>query len=351
MVTTPAAISLIKFAEGYRPEAYLDTKGIPTIGHGTTVFADGTPVQIGDETNPDDAERELFFHVRKEVEPTLEKLFGDVALQPNQRDALASFVYNLGPDKDEKYPTLYKLVRDGAPDDEIAKQLVKYRDRGTDGELGLYRRRVAEALMWQGLPIERAWGIELSDDVLDVIAEVRAENGLFVEDEPVTALDPDELPETDTIEPGEDLPSYWGKLTESEQAEYLNMQQMANVTGEPQPPIRAVVDVQPTVRAVEIADVPYLDTETPMVKPIEESQRGRGYAKTETGKQIGGVAVIGTAATSVGMLEPVVAFVDKYPKETIAWTFFGLLILGVICFYFGKWQRQKGEDEATDLLS
>ena len=347
MVTTAAAISLIKVAEGYRADAYFDTKGIPTIGHGTTVYSDGNPVQIGDETNHDDAERELFFHVRKEVEPTLEKLFGDVALQPNQRDALASFIYNLGPNMEGKYPTLYRMVHEGAPDSEIALQLVKYRDKGTDGELGLYRRRVAEALMWHGLPIDRAWGIELSNNVLDVISEARAESDLFEE----PSLEPDELPETDPIEPNEGLPSYWDKLTESEQAEYLNMQQIANVTGEAQPPIRAVVDVQPAVRAVEIADVPYLDTETPMVKPIEESQRGQGFAKTEIGKQVAGTAVIGTAANSVGMLEPIVAFVDRYPKETIAWTFFGLLILGVICFYFGKWQRRKGENEATELLA
>lgn len=350
MNTTPALASLIKTVEGFRPEAYFDGEGIPTIGYGTTVYSDGTPVQIGDSIDHEQAEREVFHYIRNTVEPTLERHFSDVKLEPNQRDALGSFIYNLGPDKDGKYPTLHRLIVDGSSAEEIARQFVKYRNKDSSSERGLYRRRVAEALMFQGLPYERGLGIALEDDVLDIIAEVR---GNAVSDElfdpPVTAIEPDELPETDLIEPFEDMPTYWDKLTEAEQTEFLNRQQSANITGEAQPPVR--VAVEPRANAIAIEAVPYLDNPEPKVKPIEASQRGRGYAKTQTGRDVGVVAVGGTAATAIGAMEPAVKFVDKYPKETIAYVFFAMLVFGVLYYYYGLWQRQKGEDEAEDLLS
>ena len=61
-------------------------------------------------------------------------------------------------------------------------------------------------------------------------------------------------------------------------------------------------------------------------------------------------ALPGTAAVAVGAVEPVVSFVDRYPKETILWVFVTLTVLGLIYYMFGKWQRERGEDEATDLL-
>ena len=86
------------------------------------------------------------------------------------------------------------------------------------------------------------------------------------------------------------------------------------------------------------------------MKPIEDSQRGKGYAKTQTGKEPGAAGVIGTGAVAVGAVEPVVAFVDKYPKDTILWVFVVLSILGFGYYMYGRWQRTKGEDEAKDLL-
>lgn len=358
MSTTPAAISLIGAFEGFGPHAYLDPLGIPTIGKGTTRYRDGATVQLGDEISEEDADRELFFHLREKVEPVLESVFGKVDLQPNQRDALASFIYNLGGDADKKYPTLKRLILDGASNESIARQLVEYRNVGTDAELGLYRRRVAEACMWCGVPYDSAFGVELTDDVMDIIASARGnmdraagpesvEKDLFEADE----LTPDDLPNADFIEADEGQPSYWDKLTEPEQTEYLNRHQRAVLTGEAQPPVRSTIAIRPTIRPVEIKNVPYIENPKPKVKPIEASQRGRGYAKTETGRGLGIVATGGTAATAVGAMEPAVKFVDKYPKETIAYVFFGLLIFSVSYYYYGKWQRQKGEDEATDLLA
>lgn len=335
MQTTLAAINLIKEFEGFRPHAYLDPLGVPTIGYGTTIWSDGLKVQLGDSIGHDEAERELFTHVRKEVEPTLTRLFGDLPLQVGQRDALASFIYNLGPDADKKYPTLVSLVRSGAGIESIARQLVKYRNKGSSAEEGLHRRRVAEALMFAGLNSEHAKNVELDDDVMDVLVKAGLQ---------------------------QPLPKGYEGLSPNEQTEWLNKNESAKIKGEPAPPItpdvlpgppaiKPALKVQQRVNKVAIGDVPYIENPTPSVKRIEDSQRGKGYAKSEAGKNIGSVAVIGTASTAVGAMEPVVRFVDKYPKDTIAMVFVGLLIFGVIYYYYGQWQRQKGEDEAEDYLA
>jgi len=55
---TLSAASLIGLAvsEGYSDRAIIPTKGdVPTIGFGTTTRPDGSPVQMGDRTNPVEA--------------------------------------------------------------------------------------------------------------------------------------------------------------------------------------------------------------------------------------------------------------------------------------------------------
>ena len=345
MQTTLAAISLIKQYEGFRPDAYIDPLGHPTIGFGNTTWEDGEPVQLGDEISRDDAERLLFDYVRKEVEPTLSSIFGDLALQPNQRDALASFVYNLGPDHEGKYPTLVELVKAGASDEDIALQLVKYRNAGSSAELGLYRRRVAEALMWAGLEWECACEIKLTDHVLDVMTHARNSHSEVVEQEVYE-------PPARNLK----LPENWVNMTPNQQTQWLNLGEAKRAaTGENRigvPVPAGPVKVEKRVDKVDVSAVPYLNNNAaPSVKRIDDSQRGKGYAKTQTGKELGTAAVIGTAATATGAIEPVVQFVDKYPKDTIAYVFFALLIFAVVYYYYGQWQRQKGEDEAEDLLA
>ncbi|MEM9584776.1 MAG: lysozyme [Pseudomonadota bacterium] len=325
MQTTLAAISLIRSFEGFRPEAYLDPKGIWTIGSGLTRWADGKPVGPGDEISPERDEEEMFHHIRKEVEPAMDRHFQDVPLQPNQRDALASFVYNLGPDADKKYSTLKAKIVDQAPLIDIARQWVKYRNKGSNFELGLYRRRVAEVLMWAGLPWEGAKDIELRDDVEDVIANVSADTDLFDQPEPVAEPALPEYP-----------PKGWKEKTEHQQTEWLNENQ----------PLK----VKKKVHTIPVKQVRYLETTEPKVKDMKDSQRGKGFAKEEIAKASGTVAIGGMVADQVGIVEPVVAFAEKYSPAKIATVFIVLGVISIVVFYWGKWQRQKGEDEADTLL-
>ena len=51
-----SALIGLAVSEGYSDRAYIPTKGdVPTLGFGTTTRPDGTPVQMGDRTNPVEA--------------------------------------------------------------------------------------------------------------------------------------------------------------------------------------------------------------------------------------------------------------------------------------------------------
>lgn len=175
MTTTPTALLLIKAWEGFKTQAYLDSAGIPTIGFGTIKYSNGDSVMLGDEITDDEAEQELFHYIRDELEPSMERHFGDAALQPNQRDALASFLYNLG-GNEQAWPTLKRLINSAASVDKIADQWMKYHRAGGRALKGLYRRRMAEVLVWMGMGWEAATDIvqnvELGDDWRDFAPNV-----------------------------------------------------------------------------------------------------------------------------------------------------------------------------------
>lgn len=88
-----SGMEILKDFEGFRSSAYLDSKGIPTIGYGT-IRINGQPVRLGMtctmaqalEWKRQDLARFL---------PAIERLV-KVPLTQNQVDALVCFVYNVG---------------------------------------------------------------------------------------------------------------------------------------------------------------------------------------------------------------------------------------------------------------
>lgn len=102
--TTPTTIGLrdiseqgfaiIREFEGFRANAYLDTGGVWTIGYGTIKYADGTKVKKGDACTEGQAELWLKNDCQW-VDACLDKYL-KVAINQNQFDALASFIYNVG---------------------------------------------------------------------------------------------------------------------------------------------------------------------------------------------------------------------------------------------------------------
>lgn len=83
---------LIKRYEGYREHAYKCQAGIWTIGYGTTRYPNGYAVKAGDTCTRAQAEQWLACHLETEVNHYLDKDFPK--LNPNQREALQSLLYN-----------------------------------------------------------------------------------------------------------------------------------------------------------------------------------------------------------------------------------------------------------------
>lgn len=86
--------SIIREYEGFRPQAYLDTGGVWTIGYGTIKYPNGARVKKGDTCTQGQAELWLKNDCQW-VDACLDKYIS-VPVTQNQFDALASFVYNFG---------------------------------------------------------------------------------------------------------------------------------------------------------------------------------------------------------------------------------------------------------------
>lgn len=104
-------LKFVKQFEGLKLIPYKDTRGIPTIGYGTTFYDDKIPVKLTDpQITADKALTMLetaLNHLGDELEPLIK-----IDLNQNQIDALLDFSYNLGIRAISK-STLLKLLNNG----------------------------------------------------------------------------------------------------------------------------------------------------------------------------------------------------------------------------------------------
>lgn len=95
LVLSAASLIGIAINEGYKDVAYIPTKSdVPTIGFGTTTRLDGSPVQMGDRTNPVEALQRKARDLQK-FEGAL-KACVSVPLYQNEYDAYVDMAYNIG---------------------------------------------------------------------------------------------------------------------------------------------------------------------------------------------------------------------------------------------------------------
>lgn len=134
-------IDLIVKFEGFSSVPYLCPASIPTIGFGSTRYADGTKVKLIDMPITEVEAMELLRETLVNFEKCINKNV-KVPLNQNQFDSLVSFVYNVGFGNFEKSTLLKKLNEEdyiGASD-----EFVRWNKANGVPLRGLTARRLAE---------------------------------------------------------------------------------------------------------------------------------------------------------------------------------------------------------------
>lgn len=140
-----AGEELLNGFEGFRPYPYLDVKGVPTIGYGTTHYPNGKKVTLKDE--PVTKEKAIEYRdsfIDNWILPVLDSEV-TVLLSQNQVDSLISFIYNVGP---SAFETSHLLQRINNKDscELIHAEFAKWKKSGGKVITGLVVRRGKEAL-------------------------------------------------------------------------------------------------------------------------------------------------------------------------------------------------------------
>ncbi|MEH6743917.1 lysozyme [Hyphomonas sp.] len=340
MKTTPGLISFLQLVETggkFRPVAYDDrhpdrvlqpgdpVEGRLTYGTGHTTRPDGSALQIGDEITPQEDLDRLHRYVREEVEPVIENLV-HVPLWPEAYDAIGSIIFNFGAGEVSGW-RLWRRINAGEPWSNIAIEWVTGTFYDDDIPLlGLWRRRIMEVLMFFKLEWRVGANVGWNSDVIKVMNTMGWEGD---QPKPVTTEDLN----TAQLEDLEDKARETGAVVVRE--------------------AKAKVAVKTAKSPIPVDHIEYLDDEAKAevkVKKVKDSQRGKGFAKQEVAKTVSTVAVSGMIAEQVGAVEPVMKFVNAYSYSTIGIVFGGLTVFAVIYYFYGKWQEQKGRDDADTLL-
>ena len=147
MTSDQTCFDFIKRREGLNLNAYQDSAGIWTIGYGSILYSDGSPVKQGDCITQVVADQ----LIEEEINAKAAKVnagFPPAVLNQNQFDALVSFAYNVGTGA-LLNSTLLKLVKANPSDPKIRDAFMMWDKVHKNGQLeevqGLKNRRSAEA--------------------------------------------------------------------------------------------------------------------------------------------------------------------------------------------------------------
>ena len=153
-ISIKKAAELIASLESFRSNAYLDQKGIATIGYGT-IEINGKHVQLGDKITQKDAFDLLIKRVGQDF--GLLNSFCEVhkiSLSDEQVSAILSFIYNCGFENFCSSSMAQDLIRN-EPNvaEKVASDLLKWNKIRIGENLvysqGLYNRRLKEASLFK----------------------------------------------------------------------------------------------------------------------------------------------------------------------------------------------------------
>lgn len=365
--TSNGQIGEIAEREGYRAKVYRPIPGKNAKGEWNSSLTGGygqegalfpgTPGEIkiveGLVIDRETAWNALCFFVYNVVDPMVTEYCNPQTQA--EHDACASWVYNIRHSrlKKDEY-TFPKLVRlaDRSPEhmDRIINCLLEY-CLTPGAETGLFRRRLVEALDFQGLPTTpEALGFIQSARVSRLDGGQVMGNAAWVHPTGKYCA---------TVDPGYVFQVAEGvkQKTEDEVTADLNAAQLEKLRGKPAAPSAKPVAAKkpapvplPQPKPLEAPAVTRVPTPqvnvTAAPKPMEESKTHKGLSKAESGKE---TVIIGTTVTGIGALLPNVSaltnYLQQFPTETILKT---VAIIGVVVIVVGLWRWYAGRMIAYD---
>jgi len=142
MKASANCLALIKACEGFSAKPYLCPAGVPTIGYGSTRYADGKKVALSDPHITVAQAEEIMRTTLGEYEAAVNRYVG-VPLTQNQFDALVDFAYNAGA-QNLRTSTLLRMLNAGNYAG-AANQFERWVYSGGTKLYGLVKRRKLEA--------------------------------------------------------------------------------------------------------------------------------------------------------------------------------------------------------------
>jgi len=147
MTPDQTCFDFIEKHEGCKLTAYQDSANIWTIGYGTIVYEDHTPVKHGDTITQQRADQLLQAEIAKKA-ASVNAFILPATLMQQQFNALVSFAYNVGTGALQN-STLLKRVKANPGDPSIRDAFMMWDKVHKDGEVvvvpGLAARRKEEA--------------------------------------------------------------------------------------------------------------------------------------------------------------------------------------------------------------
>lgn len=148
MIASQKCIDLIKKFEGFSAAPYRCSAGIATIGYGSTRYANGQAVALGDPNITEAQAIEIMQAALAQYEAAVTR-YVTVHINQNQFDALVDFAYNCGA-QNLRTSTLLKKINAG--DFKNAQAEFQKWNRGNGRVLaGLTKRREAERVLFNGV--------------------------------------------------------------------------------------------------------------------------------------------------------------------------------------------------------
>ena len=340
--TSEAGKELIRFFEGCKLTAYKPSPADNfTIGFGQEGYLfPGTPAQIavveGLTITMKQAEDAFDFFLANVTEPLVRKHFNPETQA--EFDALVSWVYNVRAGRLERGEYSLPAIFNRKPRDfdEIVEWWLKYVNPKTMVEQGLYRRRLAELCLMFGWP----WKFATS-------AVLKRVNGIIQErTDPHHILELAEAAAQKAPKPAPKPAAPTPKAPEPAKPAPV---------AKPVPDASPVGTKPPSPRTVKPEDVPYRIDPNAGLKPLEESDRAKGFFWQQAAVlflRITGLGAFGTGAAEVAnVVQSDAALSSALFNLTIPVL---VLVSGVgisfVMAQYGDWKRKRGEESATQAM-